>query len=72
VAEATREEKYACAKRELAMRRSVYPNWVSRGKMRAAEAEREIRVMEAIVADYAPPTMPDLFSRGDADDHAAA
>jgi hypothetical protein len=55
---ATPAEKLACLKRELGMRRRVYPRWVAQGKMSQAEMDREIRVMEALVADYAP---SDLF-----------
>ena len=34
--------------REIAMRRKVYPGWVSRGKMRQAESDLHIRQMEAV------------------------
>ena len=44
--------KLRSAKRELAMRRKVYPSWVSNGRMKQTEADHEISVMEAIVADY--------------------
>ena len=44
--------KLRSAKRELAMRRSVYPKWVDSGRMKQTEADHEISVMEAIVADY--------------------
>ena len=49
---ATPKEKLACAARELAMRRNVYPKWVASGRMKQEAADREIAVMEAIVADY--------------------
>lgn len=45
-------DKLACAKRELAMRRHVYPRWVQVGKMTKQNADHEIACMEAIVADY--------------------
>ena len=32
----------ASLKREIAMRKNVYPKWVTAGKMRAGEAEHEI------------------------------
>lgn len=38
----------------LQMRRRVYPRWVASGKMAQADMDREIRVMEALVADHAP------------------
>ena len=46
------EEKLACVKRGLRMREYVYPRRVSMGSMTQETADREIAVMEAIVADY--------------------
>jgi hypothetical protein len=40
-------------KRELAMRRKVYPRSVSSMTMKKSDADHQIRVMEAIEADYA-------------------
>lgn len=40
------------AEREVKMRRSVYPRWVSGGRFTQQEADRRIAVMEAIVEDY--------------------
>lgn len=57
----TREEKHASAVRELALRRRNYPRWIAIGRITPGEAEREIALMEAISADYAP---EDLFTRG--------
>ena len=37
------------ARREIIMRRQVYPNLVSRGKMRQAEANHAMERMEAIL-----------------------
>ncbi|MBP0439458.1 hypothetical protein [Tianweitania sediminis] len=37
-------------RRELALRRSVYPGLISRGKMREAEAELCTKRMEAVLA----------------------
>ena len=48
----TADEKLAAVRRELNMRRRVYPRWVSNGKMNQAKADEETAVMEAIVADY--------------------
>lgn len=42
-------EKAACAKREAAKRRAVYPNVRA---MTSSTAKREIDLMEAIAADY--------------------
>jgi hypothetical protein len=48
----TADEKLAAVRRDLNMRRRVYPRWVSNGKMNQAKADEETAVMEAIVADY--------------------
>ncbi len=48
----TAQQKLRSAKRELAMRRNVYPKWVGNGRMKQSEADHEIAVMESIVADY--------------------
>lgn len=48
----TFRDKEACAKRELAYRKRVYPRWVEAGKLRRDVADREIEVMTAIVEDY--------------------
>lgn len=39
----------ACVERELGMRRSVYPRRVADGKMRQAQADQEVRAMEAVL-----------------------
>lgn len=44
--------KLACLKRELAMRRAVYPRQVASGRLNPDKAARELELMEAIVADY--------------------
>jgi hypothetical protein len=46
------EIKIRVLRREIAMRRSIYPSRVSHGKMTQVEAEFEIDVMEAILKDY--------------------
>lgn len=43
-------EQVNAARRELAMRRNVYPKWIATGRMRQAAADHEIECMEAIVA----------------------
>lgn len=51
-------DQIACARRELSMRRRVYPMWVSTQRMTQAKADHEIACMEAIVATLeamAPP-----------------
>jgi hypothetical protein len=46
------EDKLKCIKRELGLRRNNYPKWVASGRMKQTIAEHELRVMEAIEADY--------------------
>lgn len=48
----TTADKLACAKRELALRKNVYPRFVEQNKMSSGKAAHEIAAMEAIVADY--------------------
>lgn len=48
----TETDKYNCAKRELSMRKRVYPRWVSEGRMSQEKADQEIACMAAIVEDY--------------------
>jgi hypothetical protein len=43
-------DQIKCARRELAMRRNVYPKWVAGGRMKPDAADRELAGMEAIVA----------------------
>jgi hypothetical protein len=52
--EVSKEEKYACAMRELGLRKKHYPRWVVQGRMADKEAKREIEAMEAIMHDYEP------------------
>ena len=47
----TPAEKLACVRRELALRRNVYPGLVQRGKLKRDQATREIEIMTAIVED---------------------
>jgi hypothetical protein len=60
----TDQEKLACVEREIAMRRSVYALQMRKGRMSAAQCEREIALMEAIAADYRTKLQPDLLARG--------
>jgi len=48
----TEAEKFACAKRELAMRKAAYPRWVKEGRMKQEDADYQIECMAAIVQDY--------------------
>jgi hypothetical protein len=48
-------QKYAEAKREVAMRRHVYPRWIANGRLKQEDADRQIAIMEAIVEDYRIP-----------------
>lgn len=41
-----------CLKREIALRRRVYPRLVEQGKMTQTRADSEIEVMQAILDDY--------------------
>jgi hypothetical protein len=36
-------------KREVLMRQNVFPRWVALGRMKQADAERELRAMQAVV-----------------------
>jgi hypothetical protein len=67
----TLADKLFCLKRELGYRRFVYPRQVASGTMKQEKADREIAVMEAIVAEYqtqvdalpVPKPEADLFNR---------
>jgi hypothetical protein len=48
----TNEQLRDCAKRELAMRRRVYPRWIAQSRMTPAKAQAEIEMMEAIEAHF--------------------
>jgi hypothetical protein len=48
----TDEDKHREALRELAMRKRLYPRWVEKGAMAAADAAMRIAIMEEIAADY--------------------
>lgn len=45
----TLDEQLACLRREIAMRKSVYPKWVTLGKMTEEKADREIEVMQSVL-----------------------
>lgn len=46
------EEKATEAKREVAMRKRVYPRWVADGRMKQDHADRQIEIMQEIEQDY--------------------
>jgi len=48
----TVRDKYVEVKRELALRRRLYPRWVAEGKLPEREASRRIAVLHAIMEDY--------------------
>ena len=50
--EFTNSEKVAALRKEIAMRKSVYPKMVAASKMTTAEMIYGINIMEAIVDDY--------------------
>jgi hypothetical protein len=58
--EFTNQMKLQVAKRELTMRRRVYPRWVTEGRMEAQDAEYEIAGMQAILEDYENAIQPQL------------
>lgn len=62
----TPKEPHICASREIAMRRRVYPKFVGSGRMKQPDADREIALMEAIVAllqeRLPPPAQGSLLS----------
>jgi len=48
----TAREKMQAAQREVGYRRFVYPKRVEAGKMTAAQAEREIAIMDEIARHF--------------------
>lgn len=53
----TNDMKIAALKRELHLRGRVYPHRVADKRMTQAEADRQIAVMQAILADYEGPDL---------------
>jgi hypothetical protein len=45
----TLDEQIACVKREVALRKNVYPKQVAGGHMTRPEAERQLLHMEAVL-----------------------
>jgi hypothetical protein len=46
----TLDEQIACVRREIAMRKRVYPDWVDRRRMSPQKAQHETAAMEAVLA----------------------
>ncbi len=46
----TIDEQIAAVKRELSMRRRVYPRWVAQHKMTREDAAKQIALMESVLA----------------------
>ncbi len=44
----TLDAQLACIRRELALRKNVYPKWVSAGRMKPEAADHEINCMQAV------------------------
>jgi hypothetical protein len=45
-------DKLAEIRREIAMRHNAYPKWVEAGRLTQQKSDYQLRVMEAIAADY--------------------
>ena len=48
----TDKDLHACATRELAMRRGVYPKFIASGRMTQEQADREILLMGEIIDHF--------------------
>ena len=46
----TLDEQIECVKREIGMRRRVYPRWIEAWRMTEERADHEIAAMEAVLA----------------------
>jgi hypothetical protein len=44
----TLQSQILCVRRELAMRKNVYPKWVQSGRMKAEAADHELNCMQAV------------------------
>lgn len=42
-------DQIACVRREIAMRRRVYPGWVSSGRMTQEQSDLELTRMQAVL-----------------------
>jgi hypothetical protein len=57
----TIDELCACARREVAQRKKVYPRLIRDGKMSSDESARQIALMEAIADLLESQQQPKLF-----------
>jgi len=48
----TDAEKIAELRKEITMRKRVFPRWVADGRMKQADADRRIAILEEIAAEY--------------------
>lgn len=62
-AKITFRDKEACARRELDFRRRVYARRIAEGKMKQADADREIEIMAAILDDYVKASQLEMSGR---------
>ena len=46
----TLEQQIIAVRREIAMRKGVYPKWVAAGRLKPEKADHEIAAMEAVLA----------------------
>ena len=44
----TLDQMIACLRREIALRKNVYPKWVANGRMTQVKADEEIAAMQAV------------------------
>src|SRR5438067_524814 len=59
----TFRDKEACARRELSFRQRVFARRVAEGKMKQADADREIELMQAILEDYVKASALEMSGR---------
>jgi len=52
VTQYTATEKLAELKRELSLRRAVYPSFIKSGQLKQFEADRQIGIIREIIMDY--------------------
>jgi len=45
------DDMIACVRREIALRKRVYPKWVDQERMNQEKADREIECMEAVLLE---------------------
>ena len=48
----TTKEKLKELRRELNMRKRVYPVWVMQGKMKQDVSDKQMKILEEIIVDY--------------------